>query len=452
MALRVGSKKTTGMKATASVAMSNYIEAGSIVAGAGGLSLWTEYLHLNDFSVGLLGAVSANALGAAIGALIGGHLCDKYGRKFIYTYDLLVYMLGMLLIVFSFNFPMLLIGYIIVGLAVGAGVPASWTYIAEEAPAGQRAKHTGAAQLAWSMGPVVALLLSVVLAPLGLLGSRIIFAHLFVIAFITWYIRQGLPESKAWKDEKAVQQTGTVQEKASRTSLKEFFKHKANRKSLFVLLGIYMFWNLTAGAMGFFMPYIYETVGGISANHANLLQAVLWIFTVLSSYFIFMKLGDKKNRRMLFAVSAIMGIVAWLLLTYSSMSMPVLFAFVLLWGLAAGFGAQAFYGLWAGELFPTRYRARAQGIMFFFARLAVAVWSLIMPTLITKLGFATAGSIMIAFLIVSAVIGIVFAPNTQGKTLAQIEQERYGSDVQPGSVAGSGNDVQAKVKNQPVNG
>ncbi|MFD1953257.1 MFS transporter [Paenibacillus thailandensis] len=452
MAFAPGSKKTTGMKATASVAMSNYIEAGSIVAGAGGLSLWTEYLNLNDFSVGLLGAVSANALGAAIGALVGGHLCDKYGRKFIYTYDLLVYMLGMLLIVFSFNFPMLLIGYIIVGLAVGAGVPASWTYIAEEAPAEQRAKHTGAAQLAWSMGPVIALLLSVALAPMGLLGSRLIFAHLFVVAFITWYIRQGLSESKAWKEDKAKLQAGNEQERVSRQSIKEFFKHKANRSSLLILLGVYLFWNLTAGAMGFFMPYIYETVGGISADHANLLQAVLWIFTVLSSYFVFMKMGDKHNRRMLFAVSAVMGIVAWLLLTYINMSMPVLFAFVLLWGLAAGFGAQAFYGLWAGELFPTRYRARAQGIMFFFARLAVAVWSLIMPTLITKLGFATAGTIMIVFLLVSAVIGIAFAPNTQGKTLAQIERERYGELGAGTGFGGAGKDTVATAAGRPVNG
>ncbi|MFC0216288.1 MFS transporter [Paenibacillus chartarius] len=438
MAISLGSKKTTGMKATASVAMSNYIEAGSIVAGAGGLSLWTKYLNLNDFSVGLLGALSANALGAAVGALIGGHLCDKYGRKFIYTYDLIIYMIGMLLIVCLFNFPMLLTGYIVVGLAVGAGVPASWTYIAEEAPADQRAKHTGMAQLAWSMGPVIALLLSVALAPLGLLGSRLIFAHLLVIAFITWYIRQGLSESKVWKEEKALQQNASKQKQtASRQSLSEFFKHKANRRSLLVLLGIYMFWNLTAGAMGFFMPYIYETVGGISTDHANLLQAGLWVFTVLSSYFVFMKLGDKKNRRTLFAVSAVMGIVSWLMLTYMDMSMPVLLSFMLLWGIAAGFGAQAFYGLWAGELFPTRFRARAQGIMFFVARLGVAIWSLIMPTLITNLGFATAGTLMIAFLVLSAIIGIVFAPNTQGKTLAQIEREQYGEETTEKETAGT---------------
>jgi MFS transporter, SP family, inositol transporter len=424
----VGIKQTKGWKATISVAMSNYIEAGSIVAGAGGLSLWVEYLHLNDIEIGLLGAVSANAFGAAIGALLGGYLCDKYGRKFIYTYDLLVYMLGMLFIICSINFPMLLTGYIITGLAVGAGVPASWTYIAEEAPHTKRAAHTGTAQLAWSLGPVAALLLSVLLAPLGLLGSRLIFAHLFVIAFITWYIRRGLVESSIWKEEKEKQEALRAIGQHSNTSLRELFSKKVNRRALLLLLGVYLFWNLTAGAIGFFMPYIYETVGGLSASTANLLQAVLWIFTVLSTYFVFMRLGDKKSRRAIYAVSAIMGIVAWVLLVYAKMTIPVLLLFVFLWGCSAGFGAQAFYGLWASELFPTKYRARAQGFMFFVARVAVGIWSIVMPTIISKLGFNVAGNMMIIFLIIAAVVGIVGAPRTQGKTLQEIERERYGSE------------------------
>jgi MFS transporter, SP family, inositol transporter len=421
---KIGSKKTTGMKATLSVAMANYIEAGSIVAGAGGLSLWVEYLGLDDIKIGLLGAVSANAFGAAVGAIIGGYLCDKLGRKFIYTYDLLIYMLGMILIIFSFNFPMLLVGYIITGLAVGAGVPASWTYIAEEAPHKKRAAHTGMAQLAWSFGPVIALLLSVVLAPLGLLGSRIIFGHLLVIAFITWYIRQGLSESSIWKEEKEKQKKQKTP--TTTNAIKELFSLKVNRKALFLLLGVYLFWNLTAGAMGFFMPYIYETVGGLSASKANLLQSVLWVFTVLTTYFVFIKLADKFSRKAIYAASAIMGIAAWMLLVFAPMTTPVLLLFVFLWGASAGFGAQAFYGLWASELFPTRYRAQAQGVMFFIARIGVGLWTAVMPTIITQLGFSVAGGIMIAFLVVAALIGTLGAPDTQGKTLQEIEKERYG--------------------------
>ncbi len=194
--------KQGSLKATITVAMSNYLEAGSIVAGAGGLTLWMEYLNLNDAKLGLLGALSANGFGSAIGAFLGGILVDKYGRKFIYKYDLLVYMLGILLIMFSFNFPMLLVGYVVTGIAVGAAIPAAWTYIAEEAPKGERAARVGWGQFAWSIGPAITLFLSVLLAPLGLLGSRIIFAQLFVVALITWIMQEEINESTIWTEEK----------------------------------------------------------------------------------------------------------------------------------------------------------------------------------------------------------------------------------------------------------
>src|ERR687894_612962 len=110
-------------KWTVLAGMASYLDAGSIVALAAGLALWQEYLGMSSTTVGLLAALGPNAFGAAIGALIGGRLGDLFGRKRIYQYDLLVYALGTLLIVFSFNLPMLLIGTFIVGVAVGADVP-----------------------------------------------------------------------------------------------------------------------------------------------------------------------------------------------------------------------------------------------------------------------------------------------------------------------------------------
>src|SRR6201989_2749093 len=153
--MQLGAKDTTGWRATISVAMSNYIEAGSIIAIAVSLSLWQKEFGVGDSAGGLLAALSANAFGAAGGAILGGWMCDRYGRKFIYTYDLLVYMAGVLLAVFAVSYAMLLIGFVVTGLAGGAGVPASWTFIAEEAPSENRARHVGTAQLAWSIGPMV---------------------------------------------------------------------------------------------------------------------------------------------------------------------------------------------------------------------------------------------------------------------------------------------------------
>ena len=140
---------------TWAVSLTNFLDSGSIVAGASGLTLWQRQFNLSSFQVGLLGALSANAFGSAIGAIFGGHLSDKYGRKMIYTYDMLLYMLGTIIVVFSVNFPMLLLGFLVTGMAVGAGVPASWTYIGETSGDENRAHDIGISQFSWSMGPVI---------------------------------------------------------------------------------------------------------------------------------------------------------------------------------------------------------------------------------------------------------------------------------------------------------
>src|SRR5699024_2347823 len=124
---RFAAKNVTGWTATIAVSMANYIEAGSIIAAASSLTLWQAYLGIDSIGVGLLSAFSANALGAAIGALIDGPLTDKKCMSFICDYDLIVYMVGLLLIAVAVIFPMLFIGTINTGVAVGAGVPVSWT-------------------------------------------------------------------------------------------------------------------------------------------------------------------------------------------------------------------------------------------------------------------------------------------------------------------------------------
>ncbi|MGY0021313.1 MFS transporter [Streptomyces sp. YJ-C3] len=419
--MRIGSKDTRGWKATVSVAMSNYIEAGSIIAIATSLSLWQDRFGVDDFAVGLLAALSANAFGAAIGAVVGGPLCDRYGRKFIYTYDLLLYMLGVLLAAGAVSYGMLLAGFLVTGLAVGAGVPASWTYIAEEAPPEQRAKRVGAAQLAWSMGPVVGFLLAVVLTgPLGLLGSRLIFLHLFVVAFVVWYIRQGLSESTLWKASKEKSSAGP------RDGLRELFSRRPNVRALLFLFGIYGFWGVVAGQMGIFMPRVYESSGVESAAQQNLLQVLMWTVTVLSTYFGFMKYGDRINRRLLYTIGAALAVVAWVLLVFVHATLPVLLLFAVCWGVSAGIGAQAFYAVWTSELFATQYRAGAQGVLFFAARVAIGLLSYYFPTMLDEQGVPAVGLVMIGLLVLALVIGAIWAPRTQGRTLEDIEAERYG--------------------------
>ncbi len=179
-------------------AMANYIDSGSIVAGAVALPIWTTQFGFGSSFVSLLGAFSSNAISAGVGALIGGRICDRLGRKKIYQWDLLLYAFGALWIIFAQQAWMLLFGYFIVGLTVGADVPASWTLITESAPTQARGRVAGLAQVLWYVGTLVPLGLGIALLGLNHLMPRILFGQLFVVAIITWALRQNLVESELW--------------------------------------------------------------------------------------------------------------------------------------------------------------------------------------------------------------------------------------------------------------
>jgi inositol transporter-like SP family MFS transporter len=424
----MNTKQASTWTKTIVASMTSYIDAGSIVAGAAGLSLWEAYLGLGSVQLGLLAAFSSNAISAALGALIGGPICDHYGRKLVYTYDLLLYILGMLFIVFAVNFPMLFAGYCIVGLSVGADVVASWTLIAENAPAENRARHCGSAQVAWALGPAVVLLASVALGGLGLLGNRIVFAHLIVVALVTWILRLRMPESDSWIANKEREQELINQGLWRKPRMRDLFAG-ANLKGVLFLLGVYTIWNLCAGTMGFFLPYIYEKVGGVSNATANTLTVGLFLTSAVSTLLIFMRLADRYSRRAIYCVVACLFIAAWsiFLLPEQSLNMPLLIAFAILVGINNGSGQQAFYQMWGSELFPARYRASAQGVLFFSARIFLGFWSLCLPVINEAYGFKVAAVFLVGFATISMLIGTIFNPDTAGKTLEKIEEERYGS-------------------------
>jgi inositol transporter-like SP family MFS transporter len=92
---------------------------------------------------------------------------------------------------------------------------------------------------------------------------------------------------------------------------------------------------------------------------------------------------------------------------------------------------QAFYALWASELFPAKYRAAAQGVMFFIVRGCAAIWGLVFVHIYGKNGegFELAAYIMIGLLLFALIVGTIWTPKTQGKTLKQITEERYGDEI-----------------------
>jgi inositol transporter-like SP family MFS transporter len=261
-------------------------------------------------------------------------------------------------------------------------------------------------------------------ASLELFGNRLIFLTLFIVAFIAWLLQRRLDESAEWVEQKT---QDTAKKKES--SYRDLLSHPINIRAVTFLVLMYILWNFVAGAMGFFMPYVYETAGNLSNETANFLQMAMWGLTAFFSYFGFAMLADKVNQRFLYFFGTLFGVAAWVVLTYIGIkNTAALWAFVVLWGLHAGFGVQAFYALWASELFHARYRAAAQGLMFFLVRGGAAIWSFVFIWVYDKAGFYAAGNIMVFLMVAILFVGTIWTPNTRGKTLRQISEERYGKE------------------------
>ena len=438
----------SSLKSTLAVSLNNYLDAGAIVAGASGVTLWQNYLGLSEMHLGWLNALSANALGAAIGAIIGGFLADKYGRKFIFTYNLLVYMTGVLIVMLAVNFPMLLAGFMVTGISVGIGVPASWTYISESSEVNNRGRNICISQMSWGIGPMIILLFGMLFAPGGYLyapveslahaivgtdvsqatvqvfSSRVVFFTLFVVAFIAWNLQRQLEESAEFTANKAKDQNGIVD------NIKLLFTNKIAVKTVAFLAVIYLTWNLVASVMGFFMPHIYETAGGLSNEVANMLSCVSWVFVVVTT-FIISFFVDKVAHRFFYVFGLAAALTAWILIIGGGVStIAGIWLFTILWGVNNGSSVQVFYALWGSELFPAKFRAGAQGFMFFVVRGLSAVWGLVFTFIYgdNGEGFTLAAYCMVALLLTALIVGLIGMPNTRGKSLDQITRERYGEN------------------------
>ena len=461
--------KTSSLKSTLAVSLNNYLDAGAIVAGASGLTLWQNYLGLSEVHLGWLNAISANALGAAIGAIIGGFLADRYGRKFIFTYNLLVYMTGVLIVMLSVNYPMLLCGFLITGISVGVGVPASWTYISESSEVHNRGRNICISQMSWGFGPMIILLFGMLFAPGGYLyniveaiahafigadaaeaavqvfSSRVVFFTLFVVAFIAWTLQRQLEESKEWtQPTSSVNETNTAQPISALTegvsagqarssvteNIKLLFTNKIAVRTVIFLASIYLTWNLVASVMGFFQPHIYETAGGLSNEYANMLSCIGWAVVVAVTFCLSFFI-DRLSHKLIYILGLVAAIATWVIIIKGVTGVGSLWAFSILWGINGGLSVQIFYALWGSELFPAKFRAGAQGLMFFIVRGLSAVWGIVFTYIYGENGegFTLAAWCMVALLLISLVVGVAGCPNTRGKSLQQITKERYGDNI-----------------------
>src|SRR3954464_7630512 len=84
--------------------MASYLDAGSIITSGGALVLYKEHFGLTLSQIGQLSAILTFLF--AIGALTGGRLGDRFGRRRVFTTTMTGLAIGAALLVFATNLGM----------------------------------------------------------------------------------------------------------------------------------------------------------------------------------------------------------------------------------------------------------------------------------------------------------------------------------------------------------
>lgn len=415
----------TRLRWAAIASLGDYLDAGSIVAGGAALPLFTSYLHFGSTAVSLIAAFSSNGISTGVGAAIAGRLGDRFGRKFIYSWDLLLYALGAAIVAASVNAPMMIGGYMLLGLAVGIDVPTSWSLIAEFSPRQHRGKLMSFTNIAWYVGPIVILLLSLAFHSLGLLGGRLLFVSLLVVALGAYVLRRQLVESPRWlrqqEENRAAAADPSSTARPAATGYRRLFTDRKLLKRLAFLMPIYLLWGLPAGTYGFFEPTLFKSIGAHSLFTSDALDILWFASAIVAVLAVFIPFNDRVDRRILYAISSAMCAAGFFLLVWAPITnIWVAVANILLFGFGQGIGLWPLQRIWSVELFPTEIRNTSQGFLWSVMRILLGVWSFYLADFTGAVGFSMVALAMALMFTYNLVVGGLFGPRTAGVALEDI--------------------------------
>lgn len=431
--------KGTHYRWTALSALGDFLDGGAVVAGAASLVFWREYFHLTSNILGIIGAVSPAAFGAGVGALIAGPLGDKFGRKAIYTYDLIIMFIGAILVAASINPITLIIGYLLVGLSSGIDVPTAWSLIAEYSPRKHRGNLMSFTLVFYDIGTIAMLALAIITSRLGVNSFRVLFGVLAALAIITWILRRELTESPRWaalkgKEEeirKAIERLEVENLVLSPNNPESNFPSKISLanfvKAFAVLIPLYTFWIVPSGTFRIFLPFIVQVVFGTKSPILGYVVQMIWYATdLIAALTIRRHLIDRISRRLLYVISSTICAISFALpLIMSFKNLEIALANVILFGFGAGLGIWVLIRMWSAEVFPTEVRTTGQAIVWGSARCFQGVWSLFVPTIVSTIGYSLVALVATVCFVASAIIGGVYGPESQGKSLETLVKEFY---------------------------
>jgi inositol transporter-like SP family MFS transporter len=359
--------------------MASYLDAGSIITSGGALVLYKERFGLSMGQIGQLSAILTFLF--AIGALAGGRLGDRFGRRSVFTTTMTGLAAGAALLVCASNIGMVYAGTMLVGFCIGADLPVSMTMIAEEAPVGFKGRLVAFSHVLWMAAIGTTFVLQAVVGDMGSLGGRIMWGHILLVALLVLVLRATLPESSEWIDANARRGQpsaagGTVEEGGLRQL---FGTHYL--KPLVALGLFYGIFNLAANTGGQFGTLLYTELARTTVSTAAVVNTVQLVVSIACAI-LFLRVVDLPSRMGWFLVGGVIAIAAQAIPVLFGVKLGTLAAWQILQGIGGAFAGESMWKVWSQELFPTLLRSTAQGATTFFTRVLAAVAALGTPYLI----------------------------------------------------------------------
>jgi MFS family permease len=175
------------------------VEAWDLYAIAFVLVFIRDIFHPSPALLGLAGAGTQG--GAIIGALLGGWLSDKIGRRTVFLSTMAMFVILAIAQAFVPNMVWLVVVRFILGIPLGSDISNGYTYIMESMPKGEREVMGNRWQFMFAVGQVTTLAVVAVFIIADLphdLIWRLTLGLGAVPAAIIFVMRHDLPETAVW--------------------------------------------------------------------------------------------------------------------------------------------------------------------------------------------------------------------------------------------------------------
>jgi len=392
---------------------------------------------------GVAGFIGATFAGLFIGTFFLGFLPDKYGRRSVFTFALLWYSIGAAVMAFQSTAEGIVLWRFITGIGVGVEIVTIDVYIMELVPQHMRGRAMAFNQAVMFTAAPIAALISyflVPIAPFGFDGWRWVVLIGAGGAVIVWFIRLTVPESPRWlaqqgRIEDAERVLSRIENKVAAQYGKPLppppppIPVPVRETARFAELWKepYLSRVLMLLAFNFFQAigyYGYQNwVPTLLIGKGITVTKSLWYAFVIAiaspiGPLLALLIADRFERKWLIVGAAILiGICGTL---FSQLALP---AAIVVVGILITLGGQILsvsYHAYQTELFPTRIRSRAAGLVYSFSRIGAAFSGFLIAFFLKDFGVVGVfAAITTCYLIVVIAIG-GWGPRTTGKRLDEI--------------------------------